>query len=447
MENDQAIKPELIFSKGAELEEKAFKEWVESSGKVVYDYANNRLWAVRKGGDEKEETDRIKMDGKRFCQLVERVDQFGGLQELIAKGIEIDVRNWKSNFKTKADMEEFMRKVKVNSQRFTPVSEEDSPIIANKETLRSDIPPHDSEENIVYIVSKDSIAQKVPVEYITKDLLDKDEKKFIDWVHSSNHVIYDYSNFILWTVKPGGDREKPEDCTSLGISSLMQLLDKAYYGGVANLVASGVDLEICNWGDFDIPGSKEHITEVIKNQAKEISESAEDAEPQPAENKLSPEEIERQGTKAMENYQKLKEILDRERTPIEPPLTPEKNEAALLAKTKYEQAISKATGKFLDGVEYYIDKVPDNIIIQAAISATELFGFGYSLLDIPTALSGIRDLLGGRAITKDENRNKAYTRGVLKIVGAVVPFPSYWVNAALKNAMPVQELDNKPKNK
>lgn len=113
------------------------------------------------------------------------------------------------------------------------------------------------------------------------------------------------------------------------------------------------------------------------------------------------------------------------------------------SKTKYDHQISKATGKILDKFDYFMALVPENFLFQVAISATELLGWGYGPLDVITGLSGIRDLAGGRVIPNEETKRKANLRGVLKIIGAIAPVPSYWVNLVLEKTMPIPGLDKK----
>lgn len=92
-----------------------------------------------------------------------------------------------------------------------------------------------------------------------------------------------------------------------------------------------------------------------------------------------------------------------------------------------------------------MDAVPNKTLALFLLAGGEVIGIGgYGLTDILTAISGLRDIAEGRKL--GTSHDKALLRGALKILGALTPiFPTFWVDQALRVAIPIPELDHKPK--
>ncbi|MCX6726638.1 MAG: hypothetical protein NTY75_02355 [Candidatus Shapirobacteria bacterium] len=116
------------------------------------------------------------------------------------------------------------------------------------------------------------------------------------------------------------------------------------------------------------------------------------------------------------------------------------------AEEVFNRRVSQATNGFLDGAQRIMDAVPSKALAVAILAAVEAVGFaGYGITDAFTLLSGIRDIAGGRFL-EDSDRGKAYLRGGLKIVGALIPaLPTFWVEPAAKAFMPIKGLDTPKK--
>lgn len=262
------------------------------------------------------------------------------------------------------------------------------------------------------------------------------EENFLSWANETGKVIFDVDRNILWTVKPGGDLNKKDDRVFLPGKRFCDLTGVDYQGGIQRLFESRMEISLRNW-EKSFPSKEAMVTRFSAEMAKAKAnmESRPPEVPAEAPHILTVGDI----LKAEGVRDEQIEIVNR-------------------AKATLEKRVAQATGKFLDGVDQVMRIVPDNMIAHAIIAVAESATIVYSPLDALTILSGVRDILGGRALPNDEShtrllagvrltdQNAAYLRGVLKIIGAATPIiPTYWVNEALKQTMPIAGLDKSKK--
>lgn len=262
------------------------------------------------------------------------------------------------------------------------------------------------------------------------------ELEFIGSINREpQNVIFDCINNKLWVVKTGGSESKANDCLSIDGKRFCELIGTDPNGGLVELISRGINVDMRNWPKSYSQADRQRVILKLKESA----------------NKLV---LEREGVFATPEDTTLASFL--ETAGVNPETAAKINEA----KNSYEKRLAKATGGFLDAMEFLNEHVPNKILAAGILGVLELPGLvtGWAPADILTGLSGLRDISGGRVLSEQQSsrkllgglevsdRNWAYLRGALKILGALFPyFPTFYVEPVLKAVMPIPELDHKPK--